>query len=183
MAVVGIDFGSLHSKIGVARHRGIDIITNEVSNRATPSLIGFGPKSRAIGEPAKTQESSNFKNTVGAFKRLIGLSLDDPDVQQVEKKFINAQLIDVDGNVGVQVCCFPLFVSRSTWAEIDDRSTTQETVPPFLLPSLLLRTSASSVISHPPSSKSPSPTSSSPSQAGSPTSSVALSSTPLLSPT
>ncbi|TFK95607.1 heat shock protein 70 [Pterulicium gracile] len=103
MAVVGIDFGSLHSKIGVARHRGIDIITNEVSNRATPSLIGFGPKSRAIGEPAKTQETSNFKNTVGAFKRLIGLSLDDPDVQQVEKKFINAQLIDVDGNVGVQV--------------------------------------------------------------------------------
>ncbi|KAJ2966862.1 hypothetical protein NUW54_g13684 [Trametes sanguinea] len=36
MSVVGIDFGALHSKIGVARHRGIDIIINEVSNRATP---------------------------------------------------------------------------------------------------------------------------------------------------
>lgn len=35
-SVVGIDFGNLSSKIGVARHRGIDIITNEVSNRSTP---------------------------------------------------------------------------------------------------------------------------------------------------
>jgi hypothetical protein len=56
MAVVGVDFGTLASKvsfafehwcksldlcacdvqIGVARKRGIDIITNETSNRATP---------------------------------------------------------------------------------------------------------------------------------------------------
>jgi heat shock protein 4 len=35
-SVVGIDLGNLASKIGVARHRGIDIITNEVSNRQTP---------------------------------------------------------------------------------------------------------------------------------------------------
>jgi molecular chaperone DnaK (HSP70) len=35
-SVVGIDLGNLSSKIGVARHRGIDIIANEVSNRATP---------------------------------------------------------------------------------------------------------------------------------------------------
>lgn len=35
-SVVGIDLGNLSSKVGVARHRGIDIIVNEVSNRATP---------------------------------------------------------------------------------------------------------------------------------------------------
>jgi heat shock protein 4 len=35
-SVVGIDLGNLSSKIGVARHRGIDIVTNEVSNRQTP---------------------------------------------------------------------------------------------------------------------------------------------------
>ncbi|KAL0064539.1 adenyl-nucleotide exchange factor sse1 [Marasmius tenuissimus] len=103
MAVVGIDFGTLASKIGVARHRGIDIITNEVSNRATPSLVGFGPKQRAIGEAAKTQETSNFKNTIGCLKRLVGRTLNDPDVQQVEKKFINAALVDVQGTVGVEV--------------------------------------------------------------------------------
>ncbi|KAJ7083730.1 heat shock protein 70 family [Mycena belliarum] len=103
MAVVGIDFGSLHSKIGVARHRGIDIIANEVSNRATPSLVAFGPKQRSIGESAKTQETSNFKNTIGSLKRLIGRSLSDPEVQEIEKKFINATLVDVQGTVGVEV--------------------------------------------------------------------------------
>ncbi|KAF5385908.1 hypothetical protein D9615_002681 [Tricholomella constricta] len=103
MAVVGIDFGSLHSLIGVARHRGIDIITNEVSNRTTPSLVGFGPKQRAIGEAAKTQETSNFKNTIGCLKRLIGRTISDPEVQEVEKKFTNATLVDVNGTVGVEV--------------------------------------------------------------------------------
>ncbi|KAJ4490973.1 heat shock protein 70 family [Lentinula aciculospora] len=103
MAVVGVDFGTLASKIGVARHRGIDIIANEVSNRATPSLVAFGPKQRAIGEAAKTQETSNFKNTIGSLKRLAGRTLADPDVQNTEKKFINAALVDVQGTVGVEV--------------------------------------------------------------------------------
>ncbi|KAG1751254.1 Hsp70 protein-domain-containing protein [Suillus paluster] len=92
MSVVGVDFGTLHSKIGVARNRGIDIIANEVSNRATPSLVAFGQKQRAIGESAKTQETSNFKNTIGSLKCLI-----------VEKKFLNATLVDVGGTVGTQI--------------------------------------------------------------------------------
>ncbi|TDL25944.1 heat shock protein 70 [Rickenella mellea] len=103
MAVVGIDFGALASKIGVARKRGIDIITNEVSNRATPSLISFGPRQRSIGEAAKTQEVSNFRNTIGSLKRLIGRTLSDPEIQDVEKKFINTTLVDVQGTVGVSV--------------------------------------------------------------------------------
>ncbi|OCF74005.1 heat shock 70kDa protein 4 [Kwoniella mangroviensis CBS 8886] len=102
-SVVGIDLGNLSSKIGVARHRGIDIIVNEVSNRATPSLISFTPRQRHIGEPAKTAETSNFKNTVGSLKRLIGRSLSDPEIEEYEKKFINAQLVDVNGSAGVKV--------------------------------------------------------------------------------
>ncbi|KAI0266665.1 heat shock protein [Gloeopeniophorella convolvens] len=103
MSVVGIDFGSLHSKIGVARHRGIDIITNEVSNRATPSLVSFGPKQRALGEAAKTQEISNFRNTAGSLKRLLGRQVNDVEIQKVEKKFTHVNLVDIDGSVGVQV--------------------------------------------------------------------------------
>ncbi|KAI0044630.1 heat shock protein 70 [Auriscalpium vulgare] len=103
MAVVGIDFGSLASKIGVARHRGIDIITNEVSNRATPSLVSFGLKQRSVGESAKTQEISNFRNTVGSLKRLIGRTVQDVEVQEVEKKFTYVNLVDVNGTVGAQV--------------------------------------------------------------------------------
>ncbi|RSH80587.1 adenyl-nucleotide exchange factor sse1 [Apiotrichum porosum] len=102
-SVVGIDFGNLSSKIGVARHRGIDIITNEVSNRQTPSLVSFTPRQRLIGESAKTAETSNFKNTVGSLKRLIGRSFSDPEIAEYEKKFINAELVDVAGQVGAKV--------------------------------------------------------------------------------
>ncbi|KAI4170175.1 MAG: hypothetical protein LQ343_005181 [Gyalolechia ehrenbergii] len=102
MSVVGVDFGTQNTVIAVARNRGVDVITNEVSNRATPSLVGFGPKSRYIGEPAKTQEISNIKNTVSSLKRLAGRSLNDPDVQ-IEKEFVSATLVDMKGQVGAEV--------------------------------------------------------------------------------
>ena len=74
------------------------------------SLVAFGPKQRSIGEPAKTQETSNFKNTIGSLKRLVGRTLNDPQVQDVEKKFINAKLVDVNGTVGTEVRL--LYISR-----------------------------------------------------------------------
>ena len=66
------------------------------------SLVGFGPKSRYLGEPAKTQEISNLKNTVGSLKRLAGRSINDPDVQ-IEKDFCPANLVDIGGQVGAEV--------------------------------------------------------------------------------
>ncbi|KAL7774078.1 hypothetical protein CFE70_004047 [Pyrenophora teres f. teres 0-1] len=102
MSVVGVDLGTLNSVIAVARNRGVDVIANEVSNRATPSLVGFGPKSRYIGETAKNQEISNLKNTVSSFVRLAGRNLQDPDVQ-VEQKFVSATLVDMGGQVGAEV--------------------------------------------------------------------------------
>lgn len=102
MSVVGIDLGAQSTKIGVARNKGIDIITNEVSNRQTPSLVGFGPKSRYLGETAKTQEISNLKNTVSSLKRLVGRSINDPEVA-IEQEFITAPLVDINGQVGAEV--------------------------------------------------------------------------------
>ena len=71
----------------------------DVLNR---SLVGFGPKSRYLGEPAKTQEISNLKNTVGSLKRLAGRSINDPDVQ-IEKDYVSAPLVEVGGQVGAEV--------------------------------------------------------------------------------
>ncbi|KAK4156232.1 heat shock protein 70 family [Chaetomidium leptoderma] len=102
MSVVGVDFGSLNTVVAVARNRGVDVITNEVSNRATPSLVGFGPKSRYLGESAKTQEISNLKNTVSCLKRLVGRSFKDPDVQ-IEQKYVSAPLVEMNGQVGAEV--------------------------------------------------------------------------------
>ncbi|EXJ69503.1 hsp88-like protein [Cladophialophora psammophila CBS 110553] len=102
MSVVGVDFGAQSTKIGVARNKGIDIITNETSNRSTPSLVGFGPKSRYLGEAAKTQEISNLKNTISSLKRLAGRTINDPEIA-IEQQYITAPLVDVNGQVGAEV--------------------------------------------------------------------------------
>ncbi|KAK5138600.1 Heat shock protein hsp88 [Meristemomyces frigidus] len=102
MSVVGLDFGTQNAVIAVARNKGVDVITNEVSNRATPTLVGFGPKSRYVGEAAKTQEVSNMKNTVGSLSRLAGRSIHDPDIE-IEQSFVSAPLVDVNGQVGAEV--------------------------------------------------------------------------------
>ncbi|EEB09312.1 heat shock protein Pss1 [Schizosaccharomyces japonicus yFS275] len=101
--VVGIDLGNSKTTIAVARNRAIDVIVNEVSNRSTPSLVSFGERSRFLGEAAKSQEASNFRNTVGSLKRLAGRKFNDPEVQEIESKFITAPLVEVDGLVGAKV--------------------------------------------------------------------------------
>ena len=65
-------------------------------------MVGFGPKSRYLGEPAKVQLISNLKNTVGSLKRLAGRSLNDPDIQ-IERDYVSANLVDVHGQVGAEV--------------------------------------------------------------------------------
>ena len=67
------------------------------------SLVSYGIKQRAIGEAAKTLESSNFKNTVGSLKRLAGRVASDPEIAEIESKFLTASLCDAQGTVGVQV--------------------------------------------------------------------------------
>ncbi|KAF9941095.1 adenyl-nucleotide exchange factor sse1 [Mortierella alpina] len=102
-SILGIDFGNLQSVIAVARNRGIDVVCNEVSNRFTPSLVSFGPKQRYLGETAKTQEISNFKNTISSLKRIIGRTYADKEIQEIEKQYLTAPLVDINGQLGVKV--------------------------------------------------------------------------------
>lgn len=83
----------MNTVVAVARNKGIDVITNEVSNRATPSLVSFGERQRFLGEAAKTQEVSNFKNTASSMKRLLGLSFEDPEVEKFEVQHVNCNLV------------------------------------------------------------------------------------------
>ncbi|KAI7145986.1 Heat shock protein [Hortaea werneckii] len=102
MSVVGLDFGTQNAVIAVARNKGVDVVTNEVSNRATPSMVSFSPRCRFLGEGAKTQEVSNMKNTVASLTRLAGRSLQDPHVA-IEQEYVSAPLVDVNGQVGAEV--------------------------------------------------------------------------------
>ncbi|KAJ1677910.1 adenyl-nucleotide exchange factor sse1, partial [Spiromyces aspiralis] len=92
--LVGFDIGTLQSVIAVARNRGIDILSNEVSNRATPTMASFNQKQRYLGESAKNQEMSNFKNTVRSLKRIIGHSYEEVAAQKFEVEELGASLCD-----------------------------------------------------------------------------------------
>jgi heat shock protein 4 len=65
-------------------------------------LVGFSRKTRYLGEPAKTQEISNLKNTVSSLTRLAGRSFNDPDIA-VEREYVSAPLVNMNGQVGVEV--------------------------------------------------------------------------------
>ncbi|KAG0000165.1 adenyl-nucleotide exchange factor sse1, partial [Modicella reniformis] len=67
------------------------------------SLVSFGPKQRYLGETAKTQEISNFKNTISSLKRIIGRTFADKEIQEIEKYYLTAPLVDVNGQLAVKV--------------------------------------------------------------------------------
>ncbi|ODV69441.1 heat shock protein 70 [Hyphopichia burtonii NRRL Y-1933] len=99
----GVDLGNNNTVIACARNRGIDIIVNEVSNRSTPSLIGFGSRNRFIGETGKNQQTSNLKNTVDNLKRILGLNFKDPDFE-IEQKYFSAPLVEnKDGGISAKI--------------------------------------------------------------------------------
>lgn len=102
MSVVGIDFGSRNCLIAIAQRGGIDVIANEVSNRQTPTMVGFGEKERYIGESALTQHMRYLKSTITDFKNLMGRNFSESDVQ-AEAKRVAYKLQDMDGKLGVQV--------------------------------------------------------------------------------
>eukprot|EP00735_Rhodelphis_limneticus_P006156 TRINITY_DN18525_c0_g1::TRINITY_DN18525_c0_g1_i1::g.2772::m.2772 TRINITY_DN18525_c0_g1::TRINITY_DN18525_c0_g1_i1::g.2772 ORF type:complete len:735 (+),score=253.18,sp/Q96VB9/HSP7F_CANAL/30.96/7e-43,HSP70/PF00012.15/4.7e-61,HSP70/PF00012.15/0.0016,HSP70/PF00012.15/1.4e+03,TPR_11/PF13414.1/3.1e-08,TPR_11/PF13414.1/0.038,TPR_1/PF00515.23/3.7e+03,TPR_1/PF00515.23/1.6e+03,TPR_1/PF00515.23/2.6e-05,TPR_1/PF00515.23/6.2e+02,TPR_9/PF13371.1/1.9e+03,TPR_9/PF13371.1/1.3e+03,TPR_9/PF13371.1/0.00022,TPR_2/PF len=60
----------------------VDLVLNELSNRATPNQVAFLQKRRYIGETAIGQELTNGENTIGELTRFVGRSYNE----FVEKK-------------------------------------------------------------------------------------------------
>ena len=101
--VVGIDIGSADSIVASVGRGMVDIVRNEVSERVTPSVVGFTHRNRLLGEAAISLIKSNYANTCRFPKLLIGKKLADPDMDQ-EKFFQLCQLADSsDGTVGYSV--------------------------------------------------------------------------------
>uniref|UniRef100_A0A672N2F7 Heat shock protein family A (Hsp70) member 4 like n=1 Tax=Sinocyclocheilus grahami TaxID=75366 RepID=A0A672N2F7_SINGR len=103
MSVVGIDVGFQNCYIAVARSGGIETIANEYSDRCTPACISLASKNRTIGNAAKSQIITNFKNTVHGFKKFHGRAFNDQFVQG-EKSKLPYSLHKLDnGSAGIKV--------------------------------------------------------------------------------
>lgn len=71
--VIGIDIGACTTKLAAVQRGSIDIITNEANFRETPTIVGYGPSERKIGELGSVKLKSNFKNTVVSPHRYLSL--------------------------------------------------------------------------------------------------------------
>ena len=79
---VGIDLGTTYSCVGVMQHNNVEIISNDLGSRTTPSYVAFTETDRLIGFEAKSQGASNPTNTVYDAKRLIGRKYSDESVKE-----------------------------------------------------------------------------------------------------
>uniref|UniRef100_A0A669EBL8 Heat shock protein family A (Hsp70) member 4 like n=1 Tax=Oreochromis niloticus TaxID=8128 RepID=A0A669EBL8_ORENI len=106
MSVVGIDVGFQNCYIAVARSGGIETIANEYSDRCTPACVSLASKNRMIGNAAKSQIITNFKNTVHGFKKFHGRAFDDPFIQAERPKLPYSLHKLANGNTGIKVPSF-----------------------------------------------------------------------------
>ncbi|XP_023668293.1 heat shock 70 kDa protein 4L isoform X1 [Paramormyrops kingsleyae] len=103
MSVVGFDLGFQNCYIAVARSGGIETIANEYSDRCTPACVSLASKNRTIGNAAKSQIITNFKNTVHGFKKFHGRAFDDPFVQGERVKLPYSLQKLPSGGTGIKV--------------------------------------------------------------------------------
>jgi len=78
--IIGIDLGTTNSCVAVMEGNEPVVIPNSEGKRTTPSIVAFlddGKGERKVGDPAKRQGITNFKNTVMSVKRLMGKKYKD----------------------------------------------------------------------------------------------------------
>jgi len=100
--VIGIDLGTTYSCVGVFKGSRVEIISNELGSRITPSVVAFTDEEKLVGEAAKNQASVNPTRTVYDVKRLIGRRFNEESVQN-DLKFLPYDIINQGGKPVVSI--------------------------------------------------------------------------------
>jgi len=84
MSVVGIDFGTSKCVVVAIHSAEVKVVVNEVSNRKTPTMVGYGDKRRYLGEAAMSRMASQYQNTIPGtvLKRMLGKKFSSADVTE-----------------------------------------------------------------------------------------------------
>lgn len=103
--IPGCDLGTTNSAIAFSVDgSNVEVITNEIGGRTTPSLIYFSPNGQIIiGENARKFMQTQPERVVYEVKRLIGRKYDDPSVQEFIKKSTYKIIKGPQGEAFVQV--------------------------------------------------------------------------------
>ena len=103
MEVIGIDLGTTYSCVGIFKNNNVDIISNSLGNRTTPSWVSFCNSTNEIlvGEAAKNIYTKNTENTIYDIKRLIGKKFSE--VQNEIKNLTYTVIGDSNDRIQVQV--------------------------------------------------------------------------------
>ena len=102
---IGIDLGTTFSCVSVWQGDRFEVISNDMGNRTTPSMVAFNDSERMIGDSARNQISANPTNTVFDAKRLIGRKFTDESVQSDLKHFPFKVKADNNNNPIIEVSC------------------------------------------------------------------------------
>lgn len=87
MASIGIDLGTMNSRMGVWRNDRVDIILNDHDNGITPSFAAFTSAGVLVGEAAQHHARKDPHNSVFDIMYLIGREFTDPVVQEGLKRW------------------------------------------------------------------------------------------------
>lgn len=101
--IIGIDLGTTNSAMAVMEGGEATIIANAEGGRTTPSIVAVNKNGeRLVGQSAKRQAVINPDNTIFSVKRLIGRTIDDPEVKR-DIDLMPYQIVKADGHVKVKM--------------------------------------------------------------------------------
>ena len=101
--IIGIDLGTTNSAMAVMEGGEATIIANAEGGRTTPSIVAVNKNGeRLAGQTAKRQAVINPDNTIFSVKRLIGRTIDDPEVKR-DIDLMPYEIVKADGHVKVKM--------------------------------------------------------------------------------